>query len=53
VTPRFVEEARAAGDAVWVYVVDDVMALRRLRGWGVAGCLTTRPAELIAALAQF
>jgi glycerophosphoryl diester phosphodiesterase len=52
VTPRFVEEARVAGDAVWVFVVDDAVALRRLRGWGVAGCLTTRPAELAAALAQ-
>jgi glycerophosphoryl diester phosphodiesterase len=52
VTPRFVEEARAAGDAVWVFVVDDAVALRRLIGWGVAGCLTTRPAELTAALAQ-
>jgi glycerophosphoryl diester phosphodiesterase len=53
VTPRFVEEARIAGDAVWVFVVDDAVALRRLRGWGVAGSLTTRPAELIAGLAKF
>jgi glycerophosphoryl diester phosphodiesterase len=53
VTPRFVEEARIAGDAVWVFVVDEAVALRRLRSWGVAGCLTTRPAELIAALAKF
>ena len=53
VTPRFVEEARVAGDAVWVFVVDDAVALRRLRGWGVAGCLTTQPALLISALAQF
>lgn len=53
VTPRFVEEARVAGDAVWVFVVDDAVALRRLRSWGVGGCLTTRPAELTAALAQF
>jgi hypothetical protein len=52
VTPRFVQEARVAGDAVWVFVVDDAVTVRRLRGWGVAGCLSTRPAELIAELTR-
>jgi glycerophosphoryl diester phosphodiesterase len=52
VTPGFVEDARAAGDAVWVFVVDDAVALRRLRDWGVAGCLTTQPAQLAASLSM-
>jgi len=49
---RFVDDARQAGDAVWVFVVDDLATLARLRAWGVSGCLTTRPAELIAALSR-
>lgn len=52
VSPRFVEEARAAGDAVWVFVVNDAGALRRLRRWGVGGCLTTRPAGLVSELTE-
>ena len=51
VTQRFVEEARLMGDPVWVFVVDDVATLARLRGWGVAGCVTTRPGYLAAAVA--
>lgn len=51
VTPRFVNQARVAGDAVWVFVVDDAATLVRLRGWGVGGCITTRPRELAEALA--
>jgi glycerophosphoryl diester phosphodiesterase len=52
VTPRFVDDARQAGDAVWVFVVDSTAELERLRGWGVTGCVTTRPAQLAAELAQ-
>lgn len=52
VTPHFVEQARVTGDAVWVFVVDDAGTLARLRGWGVMGCVTTRPGHLAAALAQ-
>jgi hypothetical protein len=53
VTPRFVDQARVAGDDVWAFVIDDAATLTRLRGWGVGGCLTTRPGELAAALAPF
>lgn len=49
ITPRFVEQARIAGDPVWAFVIDDAAALERLRSWGVAACLTTKPAELAAA----
>ncbi|HYQ05150.1 MAG TPA: glycerophosphodiester phosphodiesterase family protein [Polyangiaceae bacterium] len=52
VTPRFVHEARSVGDPVWVFVVDDADSLRRLRSWGVSGCVTTRPGRLATALAQ-
>jgi hypothetical protein len=52
VTPRFVEQARVAGDAVWVFIVDEVASLERLRGWGVGGCVTTRPGHLAAALRE-
>lgn len=51
-SPRFVEQARIAGDAVWVFVVDDAATLARLRGFGVGGCVTTRPGHLVAALRQ-
>jgi glycerophosphoryl diester phosphodiesterase len=50
VSRHFVEQARTAGDAVWVFVVDDAASLARLRGWGVSGCVTTRPGHLAAAL---
>lgn len=50
VTPRFVEQARAAGDDIWVFVVEEAAAAVRLRGWGVRGCITTRPERLAAAL---
>lgn len=46
VTPRFIGEARTAGDPVWVFVVDDAATLARLRAWGVGGCITTRPRQL-------
>jgi glycerophosphoryl diester phosphodiesterase len=52
VTPRFVEQARRAGDAVWVYVVDEAVTLARLRGWGVGGCVTTRPGYLAGVLRE-
>lgn len=50
ITPRFVEQAQIAGDAVWAFVVDELAALERLRSWGVGACLTTKPAELAAAV---
>jgi glycerophosphoryl diester phosphodiesterase len=52
ITPSFVEQARAAGDPVWAFVVDDVAQLARLRNWGVAGCISTRPAALAAELSS-
>jgi glycerophosphoryl diester phosphodiesterase len=51
VTGRFVERACRAGDAVWVFVVDDPADLRRLRELGVAGCITSWPARMLAELA--
>lgn len=53
VTPRFVEQAHASGDAVWAFVVDDAGTLARLRDWSVDGCVTTRPGHLAAALTQY
>lgn len=52
VTRRFIELASSAGDAVWVFVVDDAVALRRLRELGVSGCVTSRPSELLAELSK-
>jgi len=52
VTPRFVHDARAAGDSVWVFVVDDAPSATRLRSGGVGGCVTTRPEKLTAELSQ-
>jgi glycerophosphoryl diester phosphodiesterase len=52
VTPRFVEQARVLGDAVWVFVVDEIASLARLRDWGVDGCVTTRPGHLATALRE-
>lgn len=52
VTPRFIEQARAAGDDVLVFVVDEAAAAARLRGWGAKGCITTRPERLAAAFAE-
>lgn len=45
-TPRFVARARQAGDAVWVFVVNEPAELARLRSLGVSGVFTTRPAAL-------
>jgi glycerophosphoryl diester phosphodiesterase len=45
-TARFVSSARRRGDDVWVFVVDDVREVSRLRALGVSGCFTTRPAAL-------
>lgn len=52
VTRRFVESAKRAGDPVWCYVVDSCNEAQQLRNMGVAGCFTTRPRSLAAALAQ-
>lgn len=53
INPGFVGEASAAGDAVWAFVVDEVASLRRLRSWGVGGCISTRPGELAATSALY
>jgi glycerophosphoryl diester phosphodiesterase len=50
VSRRFVQSAARAGDAVWSYVVNDVVQLQQQRALGVAGCFCTRPAELLRAL---
>jgi glycerophosphoryl diester phosphodiesterase len=50
VTSRFIESAQAAGDEVWIYLVNDHEQLLRLRGSGIAGSFTTRPHQLGAAL---
>lgn len=50
VTPRFASAARRAGDELWVYVVDQAAAARRLRALGATGVFTTRPAALAAEL---
>lgn len=52
VTPRFVTSARASGDQVWVFVVESSSDLLRLRRLGVTGCFSTRPASLLAELAE-
>ena len=43
VTPRFVEDAHAAGHGVQVWTVDAADAARRLLGWGVDALITDRP----------
>jgi glycerophosphoryl diester phosphodiesterase len=52
ITPPFVDTARAVGDAVWAFVIDEVAAMERLRSWGVGGCICSRPAHLAASLAR-
>jgi glycerophosphoryl diester phosphodiesterase len=52
VTPRFARSAAAAGDDLWVYVIDDAREALALRATGVSGCFTTKPVALAAALAH-
>jgi hypothetical protein len=52
ITRSFVDQARLVGDGVWAFVVDEVAPLRRLRDWGVAACITTRPRGLTEALTR-
>jgi glycerophosphoryl diester phosphodiesterase len=52
VTAGFAESVRRAGDALWVYVVDDASEALRLRALGASGCFTTRPRALCAELAR-
>jgi glycerophosphoryl diester phosphodiesterase len=49
-SPRFVAAARARGDFVWVYVINEPTAAMRLRALGVNGVFTTRPRRLGALL---
>lgn len=48
-TPSFVRAARALGAPVHVWTVDDARLARRLWERGVAGVVTNRPAEMVAA----
>lgn len=48
VTPRLVEEAHAAGLAVYVYTVDDPADMERLLEMGVDGIFTNHPERLRA-----
>jgi len=43
VSPRFVQDAHAAGLGVQVWTVDTEDAARRLLGWGVDALITNRP----------
>ncbi len=47
VSPRFVNEAHAAGLGVQVWTVDTVEDARRLIGWGVDALITDRPDVII------
>ena len=40
---RFVERARERGERVWVWVVDQVDDMRRLREFGVDGVFAPHP----------
>ena len=48
-TPSFIRAARALGAPVHVWTVDDARLARRLWERGVAGVVTNRPAEMVAA----
>ena len=51
VSPRFVDDAHAAGLAVQVWTVDTEADARRLLEWGVDGLITDRP-DLIVPIAR-
>lgn len=50
VTPELIEEAHAAGLAVYVFTVDEEAEMRRLLGWGVDGLFTNLPDRMRAVL---
>ena len=43
VSPRFIEDAHAAGLKVEVWTVDEETVMRRLLGWGVDALISNRP----------
>lgn len=51
VTPRLVDEAHAAGLAVYVFTVDDPAEMRRLLAMGADGLFTNHPDRMRALLA--
>ncbi|HET9955547.1 MAG TPA: glycerophosphodiester phosphodiesterase family protein [Polyangiaceae bacterium] len=52
-TPRFVQRARARNERIWVWVVEEVEEMRRLRGLGADGVFTPSPTQFWnATLAQ-
>jgi glycerophosphoryl diester phosphodiesterase len=51
VSPRFVEDAHAAGLGVQVWTVDTEDAARRLLGWGVDALISDRPDVIVPLVA--
>jgi glycerophosphoryl diester phosphodiesterase len=52
VSPRFVEEAHAAGLGVQVWTVDTAEHARRLLGWGVDALITDRPDIIVPLISR-
>lgn len=50
VTPRFIDDAHAAGCAVQVWTVDEEADMRRLLSWGVNGIISDRPDRAVAVI---
>jgi glycerophosphoryl diester phosphodiesterase len=50
-TPRFVARAHTRGERVWVWVVEQIADLHRLRRLGVDGVFTPNPSAFLQALA--
>lgn len=48
-SPRFLEQAHARGERVWVWVVERISDMHRLQGLGVDGVFTPYPAEFTGA----
>jgi glycerophosphoryl diester phosphodiesterase len=48
-SPRFLERAHARGERVWVWVVESIEDLHRLRNLGVDGVFTPTPSAFIEA----
>jgi len=51
-SPRLVERAHRRGERVWVWVVENVADMRRLRAQGVDGMFTPKPEEFLRAQAD-
>jgi len=50
-TPRLVAHAHARGERVWIWVVEQLAELERLRELGVDGVFTPNPTAFLQALA--